>query len=266
MHQRRRGFTLIELLVVVAIIAILAAILFPVFAQAREKARTASCQSNLSQIVKGLQMYTQDYDETLVPCRIWGTGGINAAYPLWRSGVWDNLIQPYLKNTQVLQCPSWKISNPPLYPDFVNTYGMNYRLTQFRPTGTIDDAPALWFQSISQSQLKAPANTIWITDTAWVLNPTAMPVHNEDPSLWTLLINSWNPQGYVRFPQDPPGTMSGGGNYVSTAYQGDPWRSAPIHQGGTNVAYCDGHVKWHKTSQLVNPLRGTIDCLYDNGP
>lgn len=63
----RRGFTLIELLVVIAIIAILAAILFPVFARAREKARQASCQSNIKQIVLGAIMYTQDYDDSVPP-------------------------------------------------------------------------------------------------------------------------------------------------------------------------------------------------------
>src|SRR5437660_1778673 len=63
--RQRRAFTLIELLVVIAIIAILAAILFPVFAQAREKARQATCQSNLRQIGMAVQMYAQDFDETM---------------------------------------------------------------------------------------------------------------------------------------------------------------------------------------------------------
>lgn len=65
--QQRRGFTLIELLVVIAIIAILAAILFPVFAQAREKARQTTCVSNLKQIGTAFMMYVQDYDETYPP-------------------------------------------------------------------------------------------------------------------------------------------------------------------------------------------------------
>ena len=68
--RRRRGFTLIELLVVIAIIAILAAILFPVFAQARESARKASCISNTKQLGLGVMMYAQDFDETY-PCNSW---------------------------------------------------------------------------------------------------------------------------------------------------------------------------------------------------
>src|SRR6186997_1566649 len=79
-ENRRRGFTLIELLVVIAIIAILAAILFPVFAQAREKARQAACMSNTKQIGIALMMYTQDFDE-LLPMGGWsGTGGIGSRW------------------------------------------------------------------------------------------------------------------------------------------------------------------------------------------
>lgn len=73
--MRRNGFTLIELLVVIAIIAILAAILFPVFAQAREKARQTMCLSNSRQMGLAVQMYTQDYDEVLPTVRMMGTPG-----------------------------------------------------------------------------------------------------------------------------------------------------------------------------------------------
>ncbi len=99
--MRRRmstGFTLIELLVVIAIIAILAAILFPVFAQAREKARAISCLSNLKQIGTGFSMYTQDYDENICPPFVGNPG------PLAQT--WDRNVQPYIKSTAVLACSS----------------------------------------------------------------------------------------------------------------------------------------------------------------
>jgi len=92
--EMRKGFTLIELLVVIAIIAILAAILFPVFARAREKARQASCLSNLKQIGLASVMYAQDYDERFVIYR----------YP--DPYFWPDKLQPYIKNTQVMVCPS----------------------------------------------------------------------------------------------------------------------------------------------------------------
>jgi len=103
MQRRTSAFTLIELLVVIAIIAILAAILFPVFAQAREKARGISCISNTKQLSMGVLMYTQDYDETYpigfisnLPSNLGGWSGPIA---------WDDLIEPYLKSVAVLVCP-----------------------------------------------------------------------------------------------------------------------------------------------------------------
>jgi len=109
----RRGFTLIELLVVIAIIAILAAILFPVFAQAREKARQSSCSSNLKQIGLAFRMYIQDYDERTPSCNPRPTGGGDThgqqglagqsfAYNGWIS----NALIPYTKNQQIYACPS----------------------------------------------------------------------------------------------------------------------------------------------------------------
>jgi prepilin-type processing-associated H-X9-DG protein len=93
-------------LVVIAIIAILAAILFPVFAKAREKARQSSCQSNLKQIGVAIMQYAQDYDERLPACRLQD----NWANPYDNNNLqtmdWRAAIQPYIKSLQVLACPS----------------------------------------------------------------------------------------------------------------------------------------------------------------
>src|SRR5690348_11874145 len=117
--RRKNGFTLIELLVVIAIIAILAAILFPVFAQAREKARETSCVSNMKQIALALQMYAQDYDETFfssgdLPKKksngaVCDTGkiqpdGQNIVRMMGGGTVY--LASPYIKNKQIFTCPS----------------------------------------------------------------------------------------------------------------------------------------------------------------
>jgi prepilin-type N-terminal cleavage/methylation domain-containing protein/prepilin-type processing-associated H-X9-DG protein len=107
--RKRSAFTLIELLVVIAIIAILAAILFPVFAQAREKARTAACTSSMKQIASALLMYVQDYDEKF-PCYPFSPAPYPGADSLhgggWSYSSWVPRIAPYVKNDQLFACPS----------------------------------------------------------------------------------------------------------------------------------------------------------------
>jgi len=102
--RRDKAFTLIELLVVITIIAILAAILFPVFSRAREKGRSASCQSNLKQIGLAMKMYLEDFDLINVPGPDQGA-----------TESWALLLKPYHKNTQIFTCPSrarWEIREP----------------------------------------------------------------------------------------------------------------------------------------------------------
>ncbi|NLO04597.1 MAG: DUF1559 domain-containing protein [candidate division WS1 bacterium] len=117
--KSRYGFTLIELLVVIAIIAILAAILFPVFARAREKARQTSCLSNLKQIGLAEKMYEQDYDE------VTGTYIQNASSSVATDYSWIDLLEPYMKNTQIFECPSNNETYRSGGVGHLGTYGAN---------------------------------------------------------------------------------------------------------------------------------------------
>jgi prepilin-type N-terminal cleavage/methylation domain-containing protein len=120
-NPRRSGFTLIELLVVIAIIAILAAILFPVFAQARDKARQTSCLSNLKQLGLGFAQYVQDYDE-MFPVNLPYIAPINGGNQPGMT--WDLQIMPYVKNDQIFWCPSDGAARltPASYPWWDGTY------------------------------------------------------------------------------------------------------------------------------------------------
>ncbi len=110
----RKGFTLIELLVVIAIIAILAAILFPVFAQARQKAQAIACLAQAQQIGLGAHMYMQDYDDTWVVFS-YGIQGNNVYSPGFGPGYalvdWEENLQPYIKNRQIFVCPTGDVTD-----------------------------------------------------------------------------------------------------------------------------------------------------------
>jgi prepilin-type N-terminal cleavage/methylation domain-containing protein/prepilin-type processing-associated H-X9-DG protein len=175
MHRRyiAKGFTLIELLVVIAIIAILAAILFPVFAQAREKARQIACLSNTKQLALGVQMYAQDYDECLP------VAGYNAQC----RGRWQHQIYPYVKNAQLFTCPNF--ANNPWSPNLSNYtgpadsacpgvtiqvaqsdrggYGWNYALQG--DSGGQLGMPLHRASGYSMARIQKPADTIIISET-----------------------------------------------------------------------------------------------------
>jgi len=177
MERNARGFTLIELLVVIAIIAILAAILFPVFSRAREKARQTACLSNLKQLSLAIDMYSQDYDEMLIPSR---QGNAN------NSLIWPAYLQPYVRNTQVFICPSARGQSA--YGQVWQARGpLSVGLNRDMEDRTTNIAYAL-------SMLQNPAGTIALADSTPA--PTTAPT---------------NGRGYQVMADRQPNTQSGVG-------------------------------------------------------
>jgi prepilin-type N-terminal cleavage/methylation domain-containing protein/prepilin-type processing-associated H-X9-DG protein len=235
--RNRRGFTLIELLVVIAIIANLAAILFPVFARARENARRSSCQSNLKQIGLGVMQYTQDYDETMALMYTETPSEL-----AW----WPDIMQPYFKTYQIVLCPSHTppatyagAKRPPGSPATLRwSYSANAVMTQ--NAGTSPNIVAQlttkawgWFDVIPNSATAAPklsafeepANTISVVEGKGTNGPVlALFSETELQSISSV------PSGPIRVDQR--------------------------HFGGMNYLFGDGHVKWMQTS---TPNQWTIN-------
>jgi prepilin-type N-terminal cleavage/methylation domain-containing protein/prepilin-type processing-associated H-X9-DG protein len=148
-----KAFTLIELLVVIAIIAILAAILFPVFAQAREAARKTTCLSNLKQLGVGMLMYAQDYDEQAVP---WNLRDRNRnQYDQFKVSLsWDRLIQPYIKNNALFACPSDSGSTRPVLP------GHGLVVRSYTYPGSIGGGWCPWSPPRAMAAIPMPSITV----------------------------------------------------------------------------------------------------------
>jgi prepilin-type N-terminal cleavage/methylation domain-containing protein len=213
----RRAFTLIELLVVIAIIAILAAILFPVFAQAREKARQSVCLSNLKQIGTAMMMYVQDYDETFPSQSYNGTTNADSpggqkvdGMPLLGSGIVDSFgwnykdrVLPYTKNEQIWLCPT-NIPNGALRTAAPNI-GYHFNGNVFLPQG------------LALAAIAAPAN-LYIgreSGKGFVFNRAYLrPIPNECDDV--------------------------------IAYEVNPANYMP-HSKGYNLPFADGHAKWYRS-------------------
>ncbi|HID06580.1 MAG TPA: DUF1559 domain-containing protein, partial [Armatimonadetes bacterium] len=231
-------FTLIEFLVVIAIIAILAAILFPVFAKAREKARTASCQNNIKQILLALFQYANDYDEKFPYWRTQCWGGWQVQSPRESRPFWTTKVQPYIKNEQVFMCPSTERAGWPshCWPGAVRTsYGYN-ELIQNDCCGYTKLA-----------KFKYPAESVLVADS---LN-AFFPPHCGGGCSW---IHPW-----IAF---PTGFDRGQLKSNPSADYSD-WT---IHNGGSNLGFVDGHVKWVTWRKINYKRRGGVFRMHPRDP
>jgi prepilin-type N-terminal cleavage/methylation domain-containing protein/prepilin-type processing-associated H-X9-DG protein len=260
-RSQSKGFTLIELLVVIAIIAILAAILFPVFAQAREKARAITCVSNMKQIGLAVLQYNQDNDEDF-PTSFDYTN-VNKD--------WTQLVQPYIKNGTnngfatiggVFRCPDYPF--PTSYGQYVvrqdvfpTRYYQNGAVVEDR--GGVGAFPA---SPVSDAQIDAPAQHIMLWEVG--ANGTA---YNNEYGIPAVEYYWQSNEGGTKYdlstPANPKGDGPGdcdnaAGN--NTYYGGCPTFPRYRHTGTSNFLFLDGHVK--------AIVRGQLDYgkdIYDNG-
>ena len=220
--MKQRAFTLIELLVVIAIIAILAAILFPVFAQAREKARAISCLSNLKQAGLGYAMYTQDYDET-TPCQVTPVTQRDANnYFTVSGGYWYITIQPYVKNWNMFLCPDRSDSTT----------------SKSNPAGLNTGAK-------TGRQMGYGYNDGWVSDTGYGLVQTqAQDANGKTMRAGRSIAAIVTPADCVAFGDtyDTPGYSIAMDNILSTLPDGTSTKSIR-HQTNLNYCFVDGHAK-----------------------
>jgi prepilin-type N-terminal cleavage/methylation domain-containing protein/prepilin-type processing-associated H-X9-DG protein len=256
MHHTRRGFTLIELLVVIAIISILAAILFPVFAQAREKAREITCVSNARQVGLAVMMYVQDNDETMPIFQAYNTAASGGAPgQMGHKGVEDE-VAAYTKAPKLFQCPD-DAGSPdqkqtiPSASTYYQAYGSSYRFDQAQytiaggPNGSYEDDIEMDTQAaVDAGILTTPATPGTVTVGAFQV-PADTRIMRDEEFPW------FSPQND---PSDQYGYATGG------YYQ--QW-----HPRGGTVIFVDGHAKFI-TSQIAfnaittTPQGGTFNQGY----
>ncbi len=228
---RQRAFTLIELLVVIAVIAILAAILFPVFAQAREKARSISCLSNCRQLGMAIQMYVTDHDEAF-PCSCM-QGMSMPGMTSSNLQSWLDTVLPYIKTTALYRCPS---DSSPLWTSMDtprrSSYGFNAYFIPIQEP----------YYGVTLAQVNKPAECILVTELA----------------------DTWSQDFFMPMYWGDPPKVS---NADMQMMEWDMMNQVPLslaiqrHQGGASYVFADGHAKWLRFNQTFQQTSGSAPIL-----
>ena len=237
--RRNHGFTLIELLVVIAIIAILAAILFPVFAQVREKARATACLSNEKQIGLAFIQYAQDYDETL-PC------GAQLNYGGFLGAGWAGQVYPYVKSAAVFACPDDTTSgNPKATPP---TYPVSYAYNTLIPNS---------FNLVKGhiSALNTPVKTVMLSecvnDASAVNAPNEGATSNSAPGQFSPA-STGNDFFAGEGDSGNSLTVKGATGWLQGNLSGFIAQQSGRHTGSANYIFADGHAK-RVPNTLISP-------------
>jgi prepilin-type N-terminal cleavage/methylation domain-containing protein/prepilin-type processing-associated H-X9-DG protein len=236
--RRQHGFTLIELLVVIAIIAILAAFLFPVFAQARAQARKAACTSNLKQIGLAFRMYADDFDGRSPLSTVNGQTLAPRTFAELEDEWFMRPLRPYIKSPDVLHCPAdnvtdgeratgfelLSIAGDPRIPRL--SYGVNMHLT-----GLVGGTGYPGYDDVT---LPYPAQTAYIADCALSVFSCVVEQRRNDPRYSSVAYaNAIRPRDAV--------------NICRIGVPGEE-----RHTNGTNVAFTDGHVQFIQSERFLD--------------
>jgi prepilin-type N-terminal cleavage/methylation domain-containing protein/prepilin-type processing-associated H-X9-DG protein len=252
MYLKNKGFTLIELLVVIAIISILAAILFPVFAQARDKARAASCLSNMKQLGIALNMYQQDYDGAMMQT--------TSENPILKIH-WSWVLQPYVKNVGIFVCPS---DPAPVTPSTPCTDGKligincDAQVPKFSYINNYNVIPAHdWIPPV-ESAFDEPANMIVLTERRSTMNDPAKTKIGQWKGVSAFIGTGGVSVGSGQIcPGDPYRYATPSDAYAGLLGKKDKPEIVRVqwdrHNMGANYTFSDGHAKWFRFEQTLNP-------------